>query len=89
MEDKKLNELTDKALNAVTGGASYLWNMKTKLYDVFDRQGNLVESFAEENDALFATDYLTADENGTKEIGTIQMGYRGNREPIRFTPESD
>ncbi len=48
MEDKKLNELNDEALDAVTGGASYQWNEETKEYDVFDMNGKKIFSIADE-----------------------------------------
>ena len=48
MEDKKLNELNDEALDAVTGGASYQWNEETKEYDIFDMNGKKIFSIADE-----------------------------------------
>ncbi len=44
MEDRKLNELKDEALDAVTGGAYYKYNEETKQWDVFDKDGKKVSS---------------------------------------------
>ena len=47
MEEKKLNELSDEALDAVTGGAGYKFNEETGQYDVFDEDGKRVASFSD------------------------------------------
>ncbi len=47
MEEKKLNELSDEALDAVTGGAGYKFNEETGQYDVFDKDGKRVASFSD------------------------------------------
>ncbi len=44
MEEKKLNELKDEALDAVTGGAYFEYNMQTKQWDVFDKDGKKVST---------------------------------------------
>ena len=62
MEEKKTNELTDKALDAVTGGASYRKNEETGLYDVFDKSKKLVQSYASERDASRAAADLSIKE---------------------------
>ena len=46
MEEKQIPELSEEALDAVTGGAYYKRNEETGLFDVFDKDGELLISVA-------------------------------------------
>ena len=62
MEDKKLNELTDEALDAVTGGAFYQYNEETKKYDVMSRTKEHIASCDTEGEArILAMSYTNAE----------------------------
>lgn len=60
MKDKKLYELSDEALDAVTGGSAYYqMNEETGQYDVIDKStGNTLFSFSKKGDALEKTTEL-------------------------------
>ena len=45
MEDKKLNELNDEALDAVVGGAFVKYNEETGKYDVYRGNSGGINSF--------------------------------------------
>lgn len=62
MEDKKLNALPDEALDQVAGGATCQKNEATGLYDVYDKHGKVVQSFARKKDAEKATAELSIQE---------------------------
>ena len=59
MEDKKLQELTDKqpaeiadeALDAVAGGSKCVYNAETGRYDVFTNRYQFLDSFSTEEEA--------------------------------------
>lgn len=62
MEEKKTHELTDEALDAVTGGAYCRYNEATGQYDVFKRSGEYVTSCRTETEALgMAASYTNAE----------------------------
>ena len=62
MEEKRINELSDEALDTVTGGASYRWNEETGEYDVSDKNGKKVASCADEKKARAIAASLTLKE---------------------------
>ena len=51
MEDKKRNELSDEALDAVTGGAFYRLNTETGKYDVISCDKKYIATYDTEADA--------------------------------------
>ena len=63
MEDKKLNELNDEALDIVTGGASYQWNEKTGKFEVFDKDGKKIFSLTDEDGAKRVAASLSVSES--------------------------
>lgn len=63
MEEKKTNELTDEALDAVTGGASWMYNEETGQYDVFNRNGECVASCSTRMEAVGIADSYTQADN--------------------------
>ena len=73
MEDKKLNELNDEALDNITGGAYYQYCMKTDLYDVFTKDGVYVSSTALEEAAKELANALTDAENKQPSILPIHV----------------
>ena len=62
MEDKKFNELTDEALDSVTGGAFYQYNEETKKYDVMSRTKEYIASCDTEGEARKMTMQYTQTE---------------------------
>ena len=44
MEEKKISELNEEALEAITGGAYYELNESTHDYDIFTKDGQKVTS---------------------------------------------
>lgn len=63
MEEKKLNELDDEALDTVTGGATYQYNCETGNYDVVDKNGNKLYSFGDEGIAKHGADRVSRAES--------------------------
>ena len=59
MEDKKLHELSDEALDCATGGASYRFNEQTRMFDVFRENSDLYWSFDTEEQAALKAQALT------------------------------
>ena len=55
MEEKKLNELNDETLDAVTGGASFDYNAQTGEYIVRDKDGNEIYRTHDEKIARWET----------------------------------
>ena len=53
MEEKKFNELSDEALDAVTGGAYVKENPETGKYDVYSYDGEYIDSYDNKDDADF------------------------------------
>ncbi len=62
MEEKDLNSLPDEALDAVTGGASYIFNEDTGMYDVYRKNGDLFGSYAKKDQAEDNVRILNIDE---------------------------
>ena len=62
MEEKKLNALSDEALDSVTGGAGYRFNDETNQWEVYNKRGQVVETFARERDASRTAADLSIDE---------------------------
>ena len=66
MEEKKLKELSDEALDQATGGASYRFNEQTRMYDVYRGNEELYWSFDSEEQAAQNAQALTNVEGARK-----------------------
>ena len=55
MKEKRINELSDEALDEVTGGATYHYNEGTGKYDVISKNKKYVASYDTEEEARKAT----------------------------------
>ncbi len=66
MDDKKLHELSDEALDCATGGASYRFNEQTRMFDVFRENSDLYWSFDTEEQAALKAQALTNVEGAKK-----------------------
>lgn len=54
MIEKKINELSDEALDAVTGGAEVRENPETGMFDLYSASGEYVTSYDDKKSADFA-----------------------------------
>ncbi len=59
MEDRKINELKDEALDSVTGGAYWKYNEETGKYDVFLQDGTWKASYSDRDLANHAAASLS------------------------------
>ena len=73
MEEKKINELTDEALDAITGGATYEYDSSRLVFWVYDAKNNKVNWFATEDEAKNKAAELTRLE------GSSSFKSHGNR----------
>ena len=62
MEEKKLNELNDEALDVVTGGATFEKDKDSGWYIVRDADGKEVQRFSHYNSAKRLAEHLSEEE---------------------------